>query len=121
MKNSDVYLHRKTQKMILTTTHNIESRTITEYKGIVFGEVVIGVNFLKDFGAGIRNIIGGRSNSYEGELIAARQQALQELSDRASKLDADAVIGIDIDYEILGANNGMIMVSASGTAVRLEC
>lgn len=121
MKNSDVYLHRKTQKMILTTTHNIESRTITEYKGIVFGEVVIGVNFLKDFGAGIRNIIGGRSNSYEGELIAARQQALQELSDRASKLGADAVIGIDIDYEILGANNGMMMVSASGTAVRLEC
>lgn len=106
--------------MILTTTQNIEGRTITEYKGIVFGEVITGVNFMKDFGAGIRNIIGGRSNSYESELVSARQQALQELSDRASKLGADAVIGIDIDYEVLGTNNGMLMVSASGTAVRLD-
>ena len=106
--------------MILTTTQNIEGRTITEYRGIVFGEVITGVNFLKDFGAGIRNIIGGRSNSYENELIAARQQALQELSDRASKLSADAVVGIDVDYEVLGTNNGMLMVSASGTAVRLD-
>lgn len=106
--------------MILTTTQNIEGRTITEYRGIVFGEVITGVNFLKDFGAGIRNIIGGRSNSYENELIAARQQALQELSDRASKLGADAVVGIDVDYEVLGTNNGMLMVSASGTAVRLD-
>ena len=106
--------------MILTTTQNIEGRTITEYRGIVFGEVITGVNFLKDFGAGIRNIIGGRSNSYENELIAARQQALQELSDRASKLGADAVVGIDVDYEVMGTNNGMLMVSASGTAVRLD-
>lgn len=106
--------------MILSTTNHIENRTITEYKGIVFGEVITGVNFLKDFGAGIRNFIGGRSNSYEGELITARQQALQELSDRASKLGANAVIGIDIDYEVLGANNGMLMVTASGTAVRLD-
>ena len=106
--------------MILTTTQNIEGKAITEYKGIVFGEVITGVNFLKDFGAGIRNIIGGRSNSYESELIAARQQALQELSDRALKLGADAVIGIDVDYEVLGTNNGMLMVSASGTAVRLD-
>lgn len=106
--------------MILTTTQNIEGRTITEYKGIVFGEVITGVNFMKDFGAGIRNIIGGRSNSYESELVSARQQALQELSDRASKLGADAVIGIDVDYEVLGTNNGMLMVSASGTAVRLD-
>ena len=106
--------------MILTTTQNIEGRTITEYKGIVFGEVITGVNFMKDFGAGIRNIIGGRSNSYESELVSARQQALQELPDRASKLGADAVIGIDVDYEVLGTNNGMLMVSASGTAVRLD-
>ena len=106
--------------MILTTTQNIEGRTITEYRGIVFGEVITGVNFLKDFGAGIRNIIGGRSNSYENELVSARQQALQELSDRASKLGADAVVGIDVDYEVLGTNNGMLMVSASGTAVRLD-
>lgn len=106
--------------MILSTTNNIEGRTITEYKGIVFGEVITGVNFMKDFGAGIRNIIGGRSNSYENELVGARQQALQELTERASKLGADAVIGIDIDYEVLGTNNGMLMVSASGTAVRLD-
>ena len=106
--------------MILTTTQNIEGRTITEYRGIVFGEVITGVNFLKDFGAGIRNIIGGRSNSYENELVSARQQALQELSDRASKLGADAVVGIDVDYEVMGTNNGMLMVSASGTAVRLD-
>lgn len=106
--------------MILTTTQNIEGRVIAEYKGIIFGEVITGVNFLKDFGAGIRNIIGGRSNSYENELITARQQALGELSERASKLGADAVVGIDIDYEVLGANNGMLMVTASGTAVRLS-
>lgn len=106
--------------MILTTTQNIEGRTITEYRGIVFGEVITGVNFLKDFGAGIRNIIGGRSNSYENELVSAQQQALQELSDRASKLGADAVVGIDVDYEVMGTNNGMLMVSASGTAVRLD-
>ena len=105
--------------MILTTTPAIEGRTITEYKGVVFGEVISGVNFLRDFAASIRNIVGGRSASYEEELITARMQAMQEMSDRASRLGADAVVGIDIDYEVLGENGGMLMVTASGTAVRL--
>ena len=105
--------------MILTTTPTIEGRTITEYKGVVFGEVVAGVNFLRDFAANIRNIIGGRSGSYEDELINARNQAMNEMEERARKLGADAVVGIDIDYEVLGTDNGMLMVTASGTAVRL--
>ena len=106
--------------MILTTTPNIEGCTILEYKGVVFGEVIAGVNFIKDFGASIRNFIVGRSSSYESELINARSQALNELQERAMQMGADAVIGIDIDYEVLGENSGMLMVSASGTAVRLR-
>ena len=105
--------------MILTTTPAIEGRTITEYKGVVFGEVISGVNFRRDFAASIRNIVGGRSASYEEELITARTQAMQEMADRASRLGADAVVGIDIDYEVLGENGGMLMVTASGTAVKL--
>ena len=105
--------------MIFTTTPTIEGRTIIEYKGVVFGEVVAGVNFLRDFAASIRNIIGGRSGSYEDELINARNQAMNEMEERAHKLGADAVVGIDIDYEVLGTDNGMLMVTASGTAVRL--
>ena len=105
--------------MILTTTPSIEGRTITQYKGVVFGEVVAGVNFLRDFAASIRNFVGGRSGSYEDELIRARTQAMNEMSERASQLGADAVVGIDIDYEVLGENGGMLMVTASGTAVRL--
>lgn len=105
--------------MILTTTPTIEGHTITEYKGVVFGEVIAGVNFIKDFGASIRNIIGGRSSSYEAEIIEARTQAMKELAERARALNADAVVSIDIDYEVLGQNNGMLMVTASGTAVRL--
>jgi uncharacterized protein YbjQ (UPF0145 family) len=106
--------------MILTTTQSIEGRTIVEYKGIIFGEVISGVNFFKDFGASIRNIIGGRSNSYEKELLSARTNALNELEERAREMGADAVIGIDIDYEVLGEGGGMLMVTASGTAVKLE-
>ena len=105
--------------MILTTTPTIEGRTIREYKGVVFGEVISGVNFIRDFAASIRNIIGGRSGSYEEELLRARNQAMDELADRAARLGADAVVGIDIDYEVLGENNGMMMVTASGTAVKL--
>ena len=105
--------------MILTTTPTIEGRTITEYKGVVFGEVISGVNFVRDFAAGIRNFIGGRSGSYEEELIVARNQAMQEMEDRARQLGADAIVGIDIDYEVLGENGGMLMVTASGTAVKL--
>ncbi len=105
--------------MILTTTQSIEGRTIVEYKGIVFGEVISGVNFFKDFGAGIRNLIGGRSSSYEKELLEARRKALSELEERARLMGANAVVGIDIDYEVLGEGGGMLMVTASGTAVRL--
>ena len=105
--------------MILTTTPTIEGRHIVAYKGVVFGEVIAGVDFLRDIAASIRNVVGGRSGSYEEELIHAREQAMEEMRQRAQAMGADAVIGIDIDYEVLGANNGMLMVTASGTAVKL--
>lgn len=91
--------------MIVTTTPSVEGRRITEYKGVVFGEVIAGVNFVKDFVAGLSNFFGGRSGTYEEELINARQQALDEMEQRAAQL---------------GADNGMLMVTASGTAVRLD-
>ncbi len=106
--------------MILTTTPTIEGKKIIEYKGIVFGEVISGVNFIKDFAAGLSNFFGGRSGSYEGELIQARESALQELGRRASSLGANAVVGIDVDYEVLGQGGNMLMVTASGTAVVVE-
>lgn len=106
--------------MILTTTPAVEGRKIVEYKGIVFGEVINGVDFIKDFAAGLTNFFGGRSGSYEGELVQAREAALRELSERAKKMGADAVVGIDIDYEVLGQANNMLMVTASGTAVVLD-
>ena len=105
--------------MILSTTPSIEGRTISEYKGVVFGEVVAGVNFIRDFKASIRNIIGGRSGSYEEELINARTQAMNEMAQRAGQMGADAVVGIDVDYEVLGEGGGMLMVTASGPAVTL--
>ena len=105
--------------MILTTTPTIEGRTIVEYRGVVFGEVIEGVNFLRDFAASIRNVVGGRSGSYEEELVNARNNAIRELESRAYQVGADAVVGIDIDYEVLGANGNMLMVTASGTAVKL--
>ncbi|MBE6199564.1 MAG: heavy metal-binding domain-containing protein [Rikenellaceae bacterium] len=106
--------------MILSTTPTIEGRTIVEYKGVVFGEVIVGVNFIKDFAAGIRDLIGGRSNTYEKELVEARETAMQELQARAMAMGADAVVGIDIDYEVLGQSGSMLMVTASGTAVKLD-
>lgn len=106
--------------MILTTTPTIEGCTIVEYKGVVFGEVIAGVDFLRDIAASIRNFVGGRSGSYEEELIHAREQAMDEMRHRAEQMGADAVVGIDIDYEVLGANNGMLMVTASGTAVKIR-
>ncbi|MDD2417524.1 MAG: putative heavy metal-binding protein [Oscillospiraceae bacterium] len=106
--------------MIITTTPSVEGKKIVEYKGIVFGEVVSGVDFVKDFAAGITNFFGGRSGSYEDELLAARENALREMQQRAYQMGANAVIGVDIDYEVLGTNNGMLMVSASGTAVKVE-
>ena len=104
----------------LTTTPTIEGRRIVEYKGIVFGEVISGVDFVKDFAAGLTNFFGGRSNSYEGELQKAREPALAELQQRASAMGANAVVGVDLDYETLGANGSMLMVTASGTAVLVE-
>lgn len=103
--------------MIITTTPNIQDRKIIEYKGIVFGEVISGVNVIKDFTAGLSNFFGGRSNTYEEELVNARVQALKEMEERAARLGANAVVGVDVDYEVLGADNGMLMVTASGTAV----
>lgn len=105
--------------MIITTTPSVEGRQIAEYKGVVFGEVISGVNFIKDFAAGLTNFFGGRSASYEEELIQARENAMREMEQRAMQLGANAVVGVDIDYEVLGADNGMLMVTASGTAVRL--
>lgn len=106
--------------MIISTTNTLDGKRIIEYKGIVFGEVVSGVNFLKDFAAGITNFFGGRSNSYEGELIQAREDAINEMSQRAAAMGATAVLGVDIDYEVLGSANDMLMVTASGTAVVTE-
>ncbi len=102
--------------MISVTTPTLENGVIVEYKGVVAGEVVAGVNFLKDFGASIRNIVGGRSQGYEQELVDAREKAIREMEMRAQQMGANAVVGVDIDYETFG-NAGMIMVSASGTAV----
>ena len=91
-----------------------------EYRGIVFGEVVAGVNFVRDIAASLSNFFGGRSGSYEEELINARQNAVREMEERAAALGCNAVVGVDIDYEVLGADNGMLMVTASGTAVVIE-
>ena len=106
--------------MIITTTPHVEGREVSEYMGIVFGEVIAGINFMKDLGAGLRNIFGGRSQGYEEELLNARTQALQEMEQRAAQMGAAAVIGVKMDYEVLGADNGMLMVTCSGTAVRLK-
>ena len=106
--------------MILTTTSAIEGHTIREYKGVVFGEVITGVNFLKDFAASIRNFVGGRSGSYENELVEARQNALAEMAQRPRRKRENEEKEIDIDYEVLGADNGMLKVTASGTAVIID-
>jgi len=106
--------------MVLTTTPTVEGKKIVEYKGIVCGEVITGVNFVKDFMAGIRDFVGGRSSGYENELIRARENALQEMHSRALEKGANAIVGIDIDYEVLGSSGGMLMVSTSGTAVVVE-
>ena len=99
--------------MIITTTPSIEGKKIMEYKGIVFGEVISGMDFIKDFS----DFFGGRSKTYEQELIQARYNAVQEMQKHAELMGANAVVGVDIDYEVLGQNGSMIMVTASGTAV----
>lgn len=106
--------------MILTTTPQIEGHTIREYKGIVTGETIIGVNFVKDFFAGIRDVIGGRSGSYEKVLIEAKETSMMEMTERAQSLGANAIVGIDIDYETIGQNGSMLMVATSGTAVVID-
>ena len=106
--------------MLVTTTPAIDGRRITKYCGVVAGEAILGANLFKDLFAGIRDLVGGRSATYERELQRARDIALAELQKRAQDLGANAVVGIDLDYEVLGQGNGMLMVSASGTAVVVE-
>ncbi len=106
--------------MISTTTPTFENRTIREYRGIVTGETIMGANIFKDFFAGIRDIVGGRTASYEQVLTDARKSALREMEQRAAEMGGNAVVGVDIDYEVLGQNNGMLMVCVSGTAVVVE-
>ena len=105
--------------MMLSTTNTIEGSPVKDYLGIVTGETIIGANIFKDLFASIRDIVGGRSGSYERVLREAKDTALREMTENASKLEANAVIGIDLDYETVGKNGGMLMVTASGTAVKL--
>lgn len=106
--------------MIVTTTPNVEGKRIVRYCGVIAGEAILGANIFKDLFAGIRDIVGGRSGTYERELEKARSLALEELQQQAAALGANAVVGIDLDYETLGKTNGMLMVSISGTAVVVE-
>lgn len=106
--------------MNVTTTPNIEGKRITRYCGVVTGEAILGANLFKDIFAGLRDLVGGRSGTYEKELRKARDIALDELQQYAAELGANAVVGVDLDYEVLGEGNGMLMVSASGTAVVVE-
>ena len=105
--------------MIITTTNSIEGFTIDRYLGLVTGEVIAGVNLIRDIGAGLRNLFGGRSQGYEEELLTARESAQRELVKRAQRLGADAAVGVDLDYEVLGQGD-MLMVSMTGTAVALS-
>ena len=102
--------------MLLSTTPSIEGRSIKEYKGVIVGEAILGTNIFRDMFAGIRDIVGGRSGAYEKELAKARQIAFGEIEQRAAELGANAVIGMDIDYEVVGKDGSMMMVSVSGTA-----
>ena len=106
--------------MLVTTTNTIEGHRITAYKGLVAGEAILGANLFRDLFASIRDIVGGRSGAYEKVLNDARETAIAELSDKASALGANAVIGVDIDYETVGQNGSMLMVTAAGTAVVVE-
>jgi uncharacterized protein YbjQ (UPF0145 family) len=106
--------------MIVTTTPHIEGRPVTDYLGIVTGEAIIGANVLKDMMAAVRDVIGGRSGAYEDALRRAREEALREMIREAEARSAQAIIGIDLDYEVLGMKNGMLMVTCCGTAVRLS-
>nr|WP_136249586.1 heavy metal-binding domain-containing protein [Ningiella ruwaisensis] len=106
--------------MIITTTNSIEGKTVSQYCGVVIGEAIMGANVFKDLFASIRDVVGGRSGSYEAELTKARRIAFEEIEREASMLGADAIIGVDLDYEVVGQNGSMLMVSISGTAVKLN-
>ena len=106
--------------MIITTTPSVEGRRIVDYLGIVTGEAIIGANIVKDVFAKVRDVVGGRAGAYEDVLRQARGEALRTMAAEAKERGADAVVGVDIDYEVLGRANGMLMVTAAGTAVRLE-
>lgn len=106
--------------MLITTTNTIEGKKITRYYGIVSGETIIGANVFRDFFASIRDIVGGRAGSYEEVLREAKDTALKELEEQAYQLGANAVIGVDLDYETVGSGGSMLMVTAAGTAVRYE-
>jgi uncharacterized protein YbjQ (UPF0145 family) len=106
--------------MIITTTQGVEGRPIKTYHGIVTGEAIMGANIFKDLFAGIRDIVGGRSATYERELRRARELALEEIKAAATELGANAVVGVDLDYETVGGNASMLMVTISGTAVTLQ-
>lgn len=103
--------------MIITTTNTIEGNPIKEYKGLVTGEVIVGANIVKDIFAGFTDVFGGRSGMYEGELKKAREMAIQEIMQNTTALGGNAIVGVDLDYETLGTNGGMLMVNISGTAV----
>lgn len=105
--------------MLMTTTPAVEGKTIRAYHGVVTGEAIIGANFLKDMFAAVRDFVGGRSGAYEKTLRSARETAFEEMAEAAEKLGANAIVGIDLDYEVLGETNGMLMVAVSGTAVTL--
>ena len=105
--------------MILTTTPSIEGRSIAEYRGIVTGEAILGANFVRDFFASVRDIVGGRSDSYERVLRSGRDSALEEMADEARRLGGNAVIGVDLDFGAIGTGESMMMVTATGTAVTL--
>ena len=105
--------------MLMTTTATLDGRPVRQYLGVVNGEAIIGANLFKDMFASIRNVVGGRAGSYERTLADARRIAMGEMQEEAQKLGANAVIGVDVDYEVLGADNGMLMVCVSGTAVQL--
>jgi uncharacterized protein YbjQ (UPF0145 family) len=106
--------------MTITTTPSIEGKQVEEYLGIVMGEAIIGANILKDFFASVRDVVGGRSKAYEDALRAARQEALREMANQAADLGANAVVGVDIDYEVIGKAGSMLMVTSAGTAVRVR-
>ena len=112
-----VFNLKKSLTMLLSTTPTIEGRRILEYKGVVTGETIVGANVLKDFMAGLRDFFGGRSGTYEKVLREAKESAMREMEERAMQMGANAIVGIDLDYEAIGQNGSMLMVTCSGTAV----